>query len=173
MSDNFGIIYDKNEIKVLILFVMSRLGEPVTLEILTELAMCDESISYFDVTECISKLLKTKHLYLTGNKYSLTPKGIRNGEILEKDLPYCVRTKAEEAAAHIHAAQSRNAMIKTSTTAGPSGGFNVELSVSDGVGDILSLNLFVASIELANRVEKGFRKNAERVYHAIIEVITN
>jgi len=172
MSDNFGILYDKVEIKVLILFVMSRLAEPVTMDILTELAMCDESISYFDVTECITKLVKTKHLQLSDSKYSLTAKGHRNGEILEKDLPFSVRAKAQEATAHIRAAQSRNSMIKTSSSPGNNGGFNVCLSVSDGIGDILSLDLYVASKEQADRVEKGFRKNAEKVYHAVIEVIT-
>jgi len=172
MSDNFGILYDKVEIKVLILFVMSRLAEPVTMDILTELTMCDESISYFDVTECITKLVKTKHLNLSDNKYSLTAKGLRNGEILEKDLPFSVRIKADEATSHIRAALSRNSMIKTASSPNSNGGFNVCMSVSDGIGDILSLNLYIASKEQADRVEKGFRKNAEKVYHDVIEVIT-
>jgi len=172
MADDFGIIYDKIEIKMLILFVMNRLTEPVTMDILTELAMCDESISYFDVTECIAKLVKTKHLHLSDGKFSLTAKGQRNGDILEKDLPFSVRTKAEEATAHISAALNRSSMIKTKTSSNQSGGFNVELSMSDGIGDILSLNLYVATKEQADRVEKGFRKNAESIYHAVIEVIT-
>jgi len=134
--------------------------------------MCDESISYFDVTECITKLVKTKHLNFSDNKYSLTAKGLRNGEILEKDLPFSVRTKAEEATAHISAAQNRNSLIKTNCSPNTNGGFNVQLSMSDGIGDILSLDLYVASMDQADRVEKGFRKNAEKIYHAIIEVIT-
>jgi len=172
MVDNFGIIYDKIEIKVLILFVMSRLAEPVTMDVLTELTMCDESISYFDVTDCISTLVKTKHLTCTDNTYSLTTKGQRNGEILEKDLPLSVRTRAEDAAAFIHAAQKRNSMIKTKINEGDNNGFNVELSLSDGLGDILSMGLYTASKEQAAKMEKGFRKNAEKIYHEIIEVIT-
>jgi len=172
MADNFGMLYDKIEIKLLILFVMNRLAEPVTMDTLTELAMCDESISYFDVTESIAKLIKTKHISLLDNKYSLTAKGRRNGEILEKDLPFSVREKAEEAAERIRAALSRNSMIETSKRPEKNGGFNVKLSMSDGIGDILSLDLYVASSEEAQRVEKGFRKNAEKLYHAVIEVIT-
>jgi len=173
MADNFGIIYDKVEIKVLILFVMSRLTEPVTMDVLTELAMCDEEISYFDVTECILKLVGTKHLNCIDNKYSLTAKGMRNGEILEKDLPYSVREKAEDATTHVRAAQNRDSMIKTDTNINKKGGLNVELSMSDGIGDILSMNLYAASDELARKMENGFRKNAEKVYHAIIDIITN
>jgi len=172
MADNFGIIYDKTEIKVLILFVMSRLPEPVTMDVLTELTMCDESISYFDVTECIATLVRTKHLHFADNKYSLTAKGQRNGEVLVADLPYSVKEKAQEAAAHIHAAQKRDSMIKTQTSINESGGFKVSMSLSDGIGEIISIGLYAATQEQAGVIEKGFRKNAERVYQATVKMIT-
>jgi len=157
------------EVKVLILFVMRRLTEPVTIEILTEL-LCDDSISYFDVTDCVSKLVKTKHISKEGKKYSLTEKGIRNGELLEKEIPYSVRTKAEEATVPIHAVLKRNSMIKTQRSTGSNGGFTVALSLSDGIGEILSMNLYAANQLQADWIEKGFRKNAEKIYHAIIEM---
>ena len=171
MSENFGFIHERIEIKVLILFIMRRLPEPVTIEVLTELTMCDEGISYFDITECISKLVKTKHMQLKDEKYSLTVKGERNGEILEKNLPYSVRVKAEEAAALIRSAQNRSSMIKTQRNADNDGGYKVALSLSDGVGDIISMELLAASEKQANALEKGFRKNAEKIYHAIVEMI--
>ncbi|MCL2627303.1 MAG: DUF4364 family protein [Oscillospiraceae bacterium] len=172
MADNFGIIYDKIEIRVLILFVMSRLTEPVTIDVLTELTMCDESISYFDVTECISTLVKTKHLLFADDKYSLTAKGRRNGDILEKDLPYSVRAKAEDAASFIREAQKRNSMIKTSISDGDNDGFKVSFSLSDGIGDIISMDLYTASAQQAEKMKKNFRKNAEKIYREIIEIMT-
>jgi len=171
MVGNFGFIREQIEIKVLILFIMRRLPEPVPIDILTELTMCDEGISYFDVTECIAKLVKTKHLLFSDNKYSLTKKGEINGDTLEKNLPYSVRVKAEEAAALARAAFNRNAMIKTHRTVDDNGGYKVTLSLSDGVGEIISMELFAANERQANTFEKGFRKNAEKVYHNVIETI--
>jgi len=171
MTENFGFIHERIEIKVLILFIMRRLPEPVTIEVLTELTMCDEGISYFDITECISMLVKTKHMQLKDKRYSLTVKGERNGEILEKNLPYSVRIKAEDAAAFLRSAQNRSSMIKTQRSANSDSGYKVALSLSDGVGDIISMELFAANEKQADALEKGFRKNAEKIYHAIVEMI--
>jgi len=171
MLENYGFIHEKIEIKVLVLFIMRRLPEPVTIDVLTELTMCDEGIGYFDVTDCIAMLVKTDHLKLDKGKYSLTAKGKRNGEILEKNLPYTVRTKAEDATARVRGVQNRNAMIKTHRSADDKNGYKVSMSLSDGIGDILSMELFAANEEQATTLEKGFRKNAEKVYHNIIELI--
>jgi len=175
MSRDFGFIHEQVEIriKVLILFVMRRLPEPVSLDILTELTMCDESIGYFDVTECIAMLTETKHLCLKDGKYSLTAKGDRNGELLEKRLSDSVKRKAEEATAFVRAAVSRSAMIKTNCEVGDGGGYRVSMSFSDGIGDIMSMKLFASSLQQAQALERGFRKDAEKVYHAIIKMLAD
>lgn len=171
MVGNFGFIHDKIEVMVLVLFVMGRLPEPVPLDVLTELTLHDEGISYFDLTDCILKLVETKHLKLTDGMYSLTPKGEHNGEILEKNLPYSVRQKAEEAIAAFRAATDRNAMIKTSYNADDKAGYKVALSLSDGVGEILSMEIFAINEKQAKKLERGFRKNAEKIYHSVMKLI--
>ena len=173
MVESFGFIHDKIDIKVLILFIMRRLSKPVTMDILTELTMCDDGISYFDVTECIAELTRTKHLLLVEDGYILTQKGQRNGEVLEKNLPYSVKAKAEDATSLIRTAQNRNSMIKTNLRGDEQNGYTIDLSLSDGISDILSMELFAATRKQANAIEKGFRKNAEKIYHAIIELSTN
>ena len=173
MSANFGFIHDRIEIKVLILFLMRRLPGAVTLDVLTELAMCDEGIGYFDVTDCIAMLIDTGHIRKENNNYSLTSKGERNGEVLEKNLPYSVRIKAEEAAALVRSIQNRNAMIKTHRITDNDNGYKVSLSLSDGIGDIISMELLAANEKQAAAMENGFRKNAENVYHSIIEILTD
>jgi len=171
MIDSYGFIHEKIDIKVLILFIMRRMPDPINIDILIELTMCDDGIGYFDVTDCISKLEETKHLKLDDGNCSLTAKGVRNGEILEKNLPYSVRTKAEEAVTLARTIEGRNSMIKTSYNGDDSSGYKVSLSLSDGVGDIISMELFAANERQANALEKGFRKNAEKLYHLIIEMI--
>ena len=171
MLGSFGFIHERIEIKVLILFIMRRLPEPVTLDVLAGLTLCDDGIGYFDVTECISGLIETKHLKLEGGKYSLTPKGEQNGEVLEKNLPYSVRTKAEAAAALVRANLNRNSMIKAHRTSIEDGGYKVHLSLSDGIGDIISIELFAANEQQAGVLEKKFRKDAEKIYHSIIKML--
>jgi len=172
MLGNFGFIHERIEIKVLILFLMRRLPEAVPPDVLTELVMCDDGISYFDVSECIANLIDTEHICIKDGKYSLTTKGENNGEILEKNLPHSVRTRAENAAALVRANLNRDAMIKTDRKATENGGYKIVLSLSDGIGDILSIELFAANEQQANALENGFRKDAEKIYHSIIKTIT-
>jgi len=173
MVDKHGFIHEPLEIKLLILFVMQRLSEPVTMNELAELTMCDDAISYFDVTDCIDKLTKTKHLLLSEDKkYSLSAKGLHNGEILEKELPYSVKLKAESATKLVRSAQERNALIRTDCNKRDDGNLNVTLSLSDGYEEIVSINLFATDENQADTMMNGFRENAEDIYKAIIEMTT-
>jgi len=172
MDGNFGFIHEKLDIKILILFIMRRLPEPVTLDVLTELAMCDDGISYFDFAECVAELVTSEHLLLDEeNKYSLTKKGEFSAENTEVNLPYSVRVKAEKSTSTMRTAMNRNAMIKTSHTDNPDGSCMVQLSMSDGVGDIVSIEILAANEKFALGLEKGFRNSAENIYNAIIGLI--
>jgi len=169
MPGNFGFIHERIERKVLILFIMRRLPEPVTLEVLVDLTMCDDAISYFDATECIAKLVETQHINLEDGKYSITPLGIRNGEILEKNLPYPIKQRAEASTALIRASHNRDTMIKTQHTVKNEDNYTVTLALSDGLGEIISMELLAINEKQAINFEKGFRRNAERIYQTIIE----
>jgi len=171
MIGNFGFIHEKIEIKILILFILRRLQEPVALDILTELTMCDDGISYFDYAECLAELVSTEHIIFESGSYSITPKGIRNGEITENSLPFTVRMETERSTAAVRATQSRNSMIKTSHSANSDGVNTVRLALSDGIGDIIKIDLLAANEQQALDLEKGFRKNAEKIYNALIEMI--
>ena len=171
MKRNTGSIREKLEIKILILFILRRLPEPVSFEALTGLIMCDDGISYFDFCECVAELIKTGHILYQYDKYSITEKGVRNGRITEDSLPYAVREHAENVTFTYRSTQARNAMIKTSHAVNSDGSFRVVSSLSDGIGEILLLELLAANEQQARALENGFRKNAEGVYNALIGMI--
>ena len=168
MKGAFGFIHEKLDIKILILFILRRLSEPAPFELLTELTMCDDGISYFDYVDCLADLTKTEHIKVENNSYTISEKGKRNGEITESSLPYTVRRKAENSVFLLRGKQNRNAMIKTSHCAKEEGGYSVMLTLSDGIGDIFSIELFAADEKHALAMEKGFRKNAENIFNAMV-----
>jgi len=171
MKKNYGFIYGKLEIKILILFILRRLPEPISFDTLTELTICDEGISYFYYAECIEELVKTEHVRFKDNMYSVTEKGVRNGGILEDSLPFTVRMIAGNTTSALRATMDRDAMIKTSHATNPEGGCMVKLAMSDGVGDIISMEMFAANEQQASELESGFRKNAESIYNALVEMM--
>ena len=169
MESSFGFIHDKLDIKILILFILRRISEPVTLDKLAELTLCDGGINYFDFAECVDELISTGHVKADGDSYTITEKGIRHGTITENGLPYSVRVKAEKSAVAANAQLRRQSMITTSRTIRRGGGYSVDLSLSDGMGEILSLELFAANEAQAIDLENGFRERAESVFNVIIE----
>ena len=77
-----GFIQDKLEIKFLLLYIASRLIEPVPFEAMQELAMIDDGVDFFDFSECMNDLVTSGHLTLSEDGlYAITEKGLRNGQI--------------------------------------------------------------------------------------------
>ena len=60
-----SFIHDKLEIKFLILYIAARVSEPIPIEGMQELTLCDSGIDYFSFSECLSDLVHTEHLTLS------------------------------------------------------------------------------------------------------------
>ena len=138
---------------------------------LTELTMCDDGIGYFDYMECVAELAKTEHIRLKDGKYSLTDKGMRNGGILEDNLPQNVRMHVEDSTFAMRSELSRNFMIKTYHTKKPDGSCKVTLLLSDGVEEVVSIEMFAVNEHQARALKKGFRNNAESIYNSLVGMI--
>ena len=71
-----GFIHDMMDVKVLILYVMSRVNYPVTVQQIYELCYQDECLSYFDVCTAVPEMVKSLHLNpLENDCYEITEKG--------------------------------------------------------------------------------------------------
>ena len=169
MENRFGFIREKLDIKILILFILQRLNNPVDFEQLADLTMCDDGISYFDFTECVDELVNSDHIYYNGEEYLITDKGRKNGKITESSIPYSVRLKAEKNVAKMNASMARNAMISATHELKRGGGFEVMLSLSDGVSEIFAVRLFAVNEKQAEDMEAGFKKNAETIYNRFVK----
>jgi hypothetical protein len=171
VNTGFGLANSLLELKIFIMFILRAVGTPTSFEPLYDLVIRDGSPSYFDFVECLNGLIKTGHVALKDGKYQLTDRGGENIAITEKNLPYSLRLKGERNTRAYRAAASRDAMIRASHTIRRSGGYTVELSLSDGGGDVISLRVFAASEREAILLEEGFRERAEASYNKIINFI--
>ena len=60
-----GFIHDMLDVKVLILFVMSRASYPATSQQIYELCYQDDCLSYFDVCTALPEMVSSGHLEQT------------------------------------------------------------------------------------------------------------
>ncbi len=121
-----GFIQDKLEIKFLLLYIASRLIEPVPFEAMQELAMIDDGVDFFDFSECMNDLVTSGHLTLSEDGlYAITEKGLRNGQICESSLPYSVRLAADKNITVFNQKLRRRAQIRSEITPRPNGTYTV------------------------------------------------
>jgi len=167
-----GFIHDKLDIKFLVLYLMSRIVSPIDFAALTELALCDDGIDYFDYAECVAELVSTGHLQLEDMRYSITDKGQRNGSICESSLPYSVRLKCDKSLSKLNAVLRRNAQVRMEVLQRTDGFYTLRMILDDEGGNLLTLELLTVSSEQAEALGERFRDQPELIYNGIIDLLT-
>ncbi len=167
-----GFIHDKLEIKFLILYIAARLEEPVPFDVILDLSLCDDGVDYFDFSECLADLVRTRHLTLSEKGlYDITDKGARNSQICESSLPYSVRLRCDKNVAECNRKLRRARQVQAFYQKRPNGTYTVQLSLSDDVGSVLDLKLMAVREEMASLLVERFRTAPEKTYSKLVSVL--
>ena len=161
-----GFIHDMLDVKILILFVMSRVSYPVTTGEIYELCYQDECLSYFDVCTAIPEMVKSGHLkQVDEEKYVITEKGKADGSLTEDSIAFTVKQRAENAVAKYNRQIRRSSFVKTQIIPRDSGDYSVVMSLDDEMGNLMTLELMAPDQRQAVRLGRLFEKKAEMVYN--------
>jgi len=161
-----GFIHDMLDVKILILFVMSRVSYPVTVGEIYELCYQDECLSYFDVCTAIPEMVKSGHLkQVEEEKYTITEKGKADGSLTEDSIAFTVKQRAENAVAKYNRQIRRSSFVKTQIIPRDSGDYSVIMSLDDEMGNLMTLELMAPDQRQAVRLGRLFEKKAEMVYN--------
>ena len=160
-----GFIHDMLDVKVLILFVMSRVSYPVTNGEIYELCYQDDCLSYFDVCTAIPEMVKSGHLKeVEDERFVITEKGRADGSLTEDSIAFTVKQRAENAVAKYNRQIRRSSFVKTQVIPRDTGDFSVIMSLDDEMGNLMTLELAAPDQRQAVRLGKLFEKRAEMVY---------
>lgn len=166
-----GFITDKLEIKLLILYIASRLVGPAPFEMLQDLSMCDEGVDYFGFSECLADLLRTEHLILDeDDRYVITEKGRLNCAACETVLPYSVRMQVEKNIVRHNELLKRRNLIGARIEPRDKGGYTVTLSLSDELDSLMQMELLITREDMAKELRRKFENNAEVLYSKILSL---
>ena len=161
-----GFIHDMMDVKVLILYVMSRVNYPVTVQQIYELCYQDECLSYFDVCTAVPELVKSLHLQeLENNSYEITEKGRADGSLTQDSIAFSVRQRAENAVNKFNRQIRRSSFVKTQILPRENGDFSVIMALDDEMGNLMTLELMAPNQRQAVRLGRLFEKKAEIIYN--------
>ena len=167
-----GFITDKLELKFLILYITARLIEPVTFDVILDLAMCDEGVGYFEFSECLEDLVTTEHLARSPEGlYSITDKGLRNSQICESSLAYSVRLECDKNLDRWNRKLRRKSQVRASYEKRSNGTYTVNLALDDDAGNIMDLKLIAIREDMAKMLKARFLQTPEQTYHAIMQLL--
>ena len=161
-----GFIHDMMDVKVLILYVMSRVNYPVTVQQIYELCYQDDCLSYFDVCTAVPEMVASLHLQEVDNDcYEITPKGKETGVLTQDSIAFTVRHRAENAVNRFNRQIRRSSFVKTQIIPRENGDFSVIMALDDEVGNLMTLELMAPNQRQAVRLGRLFEKKAETIYN--------
>ena len=163
-----GFIHDMMDVKVLILYVTSRVQYPVTCQEIYELCYQDECLSYFDVCTAVPEMVASGHLQQRDETYEITPKGREAGALTADSIAFTVRQRAENAVARFNRQIRRSSFVNTRVVPRDSGDYTVIMSLTDELGSLMTLELTAPDQRQATRLGKLFEGKAELVYNLVM-----
>ena len=167
--ERHGFIHDILDVKLLILYVMSLVEEPVNAQTIYELCFQDECLSYFDVYEAIPQMVDTGHLEEVGkDHYRITEKGRETEEITEDSIAFSVKEKAKLAVEKLNQSSKRDQFVRSEIRETTRGDYVVTMALDDLQGPLMNLQLTVPTLQRARKLETAYRSHAEGVYKAVM-----
>lgn len=167
-----GFIQSDLDLKLLVLYIMSRTAGPISFLQLLDLALCDAGVDYFSLTQAVNHMVETGQLTLEDDRYQITDKGRRNSEICESSLPYSVRMHCDENLVKVNEALRQEAQIQTSISDNEDGTCTLHLRLNDVSTPMLHLELLVPNRVQAAAMADRFRTNPAQLYQMITQLLT-
>lgn len=167
--ERHGFIHDILDVKILILYVMSLVEEPVSAQTIYELCYQDECLSYFDVQEAIPQMVESGHLEKNQDDcYSITDKGRETEEITQDAIAFPVKQRARSAVEKLNRTTKRDQFLRTEIRKKENGEYSVVMGLDDLQGPLMNLELTMPNLQQARKLEAAYRRNAEAVYQSVM-----
>ena len=166
-----GGLWSKNDIRILLCYVLRSAGAPLTREDLTRVVCQQDLANYFEVSEALDALLAQGHLAAGEEGLTVTATGREIADALDVSLPLSVRDKALTAALRL-LASARTRRENRVEIAPAQGGFLVTCHISGGPAELMTVSLTVPDRAQAALVEQRFYHDPQGIYQLLLAALT-
>ncbi len=169
-----GGIRSKTEVRILICYLFTSIGLPMTKETVINALLEKGLTNYFEASSCFDDLIERENIKPLDNDprlYEPTDNGKMVSRELEDGLPLTVKERAYESALGLLEQEKVEKENKVSITK-LDNGYNINCTIGGGDIDLMSINLFLADSDQAKTVKKNFYKNPQLFYKVMLAVMT-
>ncbi len=170
-----GGLYDKNEIKVLICYLLKTLQRPLTRTHIIDIFSEHEIANYFEINTAISELVAGRQVdseLIDGDELiTITSRTALDVCTIERTVPRSLR---EKTVAEAYKILSKERIIKESKVSVESldHGYHITFTVDDGDTELLKITVYVPEESQIETAKKNFYDNAVKIYSDIISTLT-
>ena len=165
-----GGLTNSTEIRLLLCYLVKNAG-PITRTEIENALMEEALVNYFEIGSCLDDIARQQLVTADGDRYTITDKGRRNGEICESSLAFSVRKKCDRNLAKVNAVLRRNAQVRSELLPREDGGVTLRLILDDDKGNLMTLDLLAVSEDQANQLADQFRLHPETLYENILQTL--
>lgn len=169
-------LYDENEIKIFVLYLMVNIGRPLEYDDINDIVMQDGFVGGIDFADCFADLLENGNIteiHDVGKVfYKVSERGLQIVENLQGDIMGYVKTQGLKSAMRMLDFKERGASVETSFEPRSDGRFDLTCSIKDDGQMSLSVKLVAETAGQLELMRHQFRENPEQVYKGILALLT-
>ena len=165
-----GSLHTKMDVKVIILYILSRIETPLPIEEVYELAFVDDSLNYFVFAESLPELVDSGHLQQDEKgRYTITEKGRLQGGYVEDTLAFAARAKADAAINKKKIEIQKRNIITTELTQDENGNWFAHLYFKDKNINMVTVSLRVPNEELGKKMAENMKRNSSIITKTVMD----
>ena len=170
---------DKNEIKIFILYLMERIGYPLSLNDVSAILYQENLVSYFDCGDCFTELMDAKHILDSGTRteagdiaYVVSPTGIKIATELHDQISPWIKEVSYRSAIRNLSFFKRGAKTDCSKTPIGNGKYSVHCEITEQDRRVLDVTLDVDTELEADKILYNFPRKPEIVFRGMLALLS-
>ena len=167
---------NQTDVKIFILFLLDNINYPLDYSTIHDICIQNGYVGGFDFAACFSQLKELGHILEDGEEgetyYVISPTGKMVAAELQSNLLLSIREKSLKSAMRLLSFKKRGASMSSSVEARADGKYTLCCSITEPSGNILKVELCVASRLQAEDMQKKFNKEPESVYRRLLSVLS-
>lgn len=174
------LAYDNDtlvENKALILYVLDKIGKPISNTALLKLITTINNMNYFYFQQFLLDLIETKYViaYPKGKEtiYELTNEGRQALELIKDLIPGYLKFKADNNFKENLRKIENELSISADFTPNSDNDYTVKCQITENNKTIFEIQTFATSREQAKSIVDNWMHNADLIYPKLLEILTD
>ena len=168
-----GGLRNTKDIGILICYMLDYIGKPFNRDDLIEIIQENGIANYFEAVSALEELIKCGNVNTHNDSMlSVTNNGIMISNQLSGELSLFIKQKAVSSMLRLVKEKKLASENPVTITQAQDGGYNVNMRITNGDIDLMSLTVFVPDRSDAKKVKAMFEQDPDRLYTVLLASAT-